>query len=212
MYVALLSYLQKNSGDFAMSILQHVKISGISVLVAVIVGGFLGILASKSERIYGLITGFFGILRVIPSLAILVVCMPFLGVGEFPSVFALTVLAIPPVLINTAIAFRTLPESVLEAAEGMGMEKAFLFFKVKLPLAMPLILTGIRTASVEVIASATLAAYVGAGGLGKIILTGLGLYRMDLLLLGGITVAALSLLTDMIFLSVERHMTRYQRS
>ena len=92
------------------------------------------------------------------------------------------------------------------------MEKAFLFFKVKLPLAMPLILTGIRTASVEVIASATLAAYVGAGGLGKIILTGLGLYRMDLLLLGGITVAALSLLTDMIFLSVERHMTRYQRS
>lgn len=212
MYHALLSYLQKNSGDFAISIAQHLKISCIAVLIAIVVGVSLGILASKSEYAYDIINGFFGILRVIPSLAILVVCMPFLGVGEFPSVFALTILAIPPVLINTAIAFKNLPEPVLEAATGMGMGRAFMFFRIKLPLAMPLILMGIRTASVEVIASATLAAYVGAGGLGNIILTGLGLYRMDLLLLGGITVAVLSLLTDLIFLTVEKSITRYQHT
>lgn len=212
MVAELLSYLQQHSFEFSESVVQHIKISAESVAIAIAVGFPLGIAASKSERSYHFITGFFGTLRVIPSMAILLVCIPILGVGEVPSLVALTVLAIPPILINTAIGFKQLPEQVLEAANGLGMGKAFLFLRIKLPLAMPIILTGMRTASIEVIASATLAAYIGAGGLGELILTGLGLYRMDLLILGGLTVALLSLITDFIFFTADKLVTKYQRT
>lgn len=211
MYESILTYLQENTGDYAMLVLQHLKISGISVAVAILVGVPIGMLSSKSLRLYNWFSGFFGLLRVIPSLAILVICIPIIGIGVFPSVVALSVLAIPPLIINTALGFRNLPPSVLETAVGMGMDKWRMFFTVKLPLAMPLILTGMRTAAVEVIASATLAAYIGAGGLGTIILTGLGLYRMDLLLLGGVSVAILSLLVDLFFSLLERRVTSYRR-
>ena len=211
MYAGLLSYLQKNSFDFEMAIVQHIKISAISVAIALAVGFPLGIAASKSKHVYNFITGFFSTLRVIPSMAILVASIQVLGVGEAPAVAALAILAVPPVLINTAVGFKHLQAPVLEAAKGLGMGRAFLFFKIKLPLALPTILAGIRTASVEVIASAALAAYIGAGGLGEIILTGLGLFRMELLLLGGIAVAVLSLFTDLIFYTADKFLTRYQR-
>lgn len=211
MYESIITYLQENTGAYAMLVLQHLKISGISVAVAILVGVPIGILSSKSLRLYNWFSGFFGLFRVIPSLAILVICIPIIGIGVFPSVVALSVLAIPPLIINTALGFRNLPPSVLETAVGMGMDKWRMFFTVKLPLAMPLILTGMRTAAVEVIASATLAAYIGAGGLGTIILTGLGLYRMDLLLLGGMSVAILSLSVDLFFSLLEIRVTSYRQ-
>lgn len=212
MYEAVLSYLRQNSNDFAMLILQHLMISGLSVGFAILIGFPIGILSSRSTRIYNTLSGFFGLLRVIPSLAILVLIIPVFGVGVVPATIALTILAIPPIMINTAQGLRAIPDSVVETATGMGMSEGYMFARVKLPLAMPLILTGIRTASVEVIASATLASYIGAGGLGNIIFTGLGLYRIDLLVLGGISVAALSLLMDLLFLLIENSVTRYQRN
>lgn len=211
MYEAILTYLRQNSSDFTMSVLQHLKISGISVGFAILIGFLIGILSSKSTRVYNALSGFFGLLRVIPSLAILVLIIPVFGVGVIPATIALTILAIPPIMINTAHAIRGIPDSVIETATGMGMSEGYMFVRVKFPLAMPLILTGIRIASVEVIASATLASYIGAGGLGDIIFTGLGLYRIDLLILGGISVAALSLLMDLLFLVLENFVTRYQR-
>jgi len=212
MYGDMLAYLHQNSKEFQVLVLQHIKISGFSVFMAILIGVPLGILSARSQKLYHAFSGFFGLLRVIPSLAILIICIPIMGVGIIPATLALTLLAIPPVLINTALGFRSLPESVLETALGMGMDTRRVFLEVKLPLAMPLILTGIRTSSVEVIASATLAAYIGAGGLGNIIFTGLGLYRMDLLFLGGLSVAALSLIADMLFFLLEWHMTKYQRN
>jgi osmoprotectant transport system permease protein len=177
-----------------------------------VIGVPLGILSSRSQRFYNLSSGFFGFLRVIPSLAILFICIPIFGVGTLPAVIALTVLAISPIMINTAVGFRNISESVIETAVGMGMNKSRMFFKIKLPLALPLILNGIRTATVEVIASATLAAYIGAGGLGILIFTGLGLYRTDLLLIGGLSVAVLSLTADLLLYLVEHIATRYQRA
>ncbi|HBT91827.1 MAG TPA: glycine/betaine ABC transporter permease, partial [Ruminococcaceae bacterium] len=101
---------------------------------------------------------------------------------------------------------------ILETAVGMGMDGGDIFRKIRLPLAAPMMLTGIRTAAVEVIASATLASYIGAGGLGDLIFTGLGLYRMDFLLIGGLSVAALSLLVDLILSLAEFGMTKYERA
>ena len=212
MFADAWTYLQGHFDSYAMSILQHLKISAMAVLIAAAVGIPIGFAASKTKRAYHLSTGLFGMLRVIPSLAILVLFMPILGIGIGPSLVALTVLAVPPILTNTAIAFRSVPSAVTEAGLGMGMGKGHLFWRISVPLAMPLLLSGVRTAAVEVIASATLAAYVGSGGLGDLILTGLGLYRMDLLLLGGGTVALLSLLTDWVLQTVEKAVTGYQRA
>ncbi len=212
MYETILLYLHQNASNYMVLVLQHLRISGLSVGFAILIGVSLGIYSANSSRLYNTFSGFFGLLRVVPSLAILVVCIPVFGVGVVPATIALTVLAIPPVMINTALGLRGVPDSVIETAVGMGMDSCLIFLKIKLPLAMPLIITGIRTAAVEVIASATLASYIGAGGLGDIIFTGLGLYRMDLLVLGGISVAALSLLTDLVLSSLEFSVTRYQRS
>ena len=212
MFEAIIAYFQQYSGTFVDSLLQHIIISVISILIATGIGIPLGIFCSRSDRLYRLFTAFFGLLRVIPSLALLFIFIPILGVGMLPAVVALVILALPPVLINTAISFRTLPRSVLETALGMGMDSKMIFFRVKLPLALPLILTGIRTGTVEIIASATLAAYIGAGGLGQIIFTGLGLYRMDLLLIGGVSVAALSLLADLLLSVLEMVSSRHVRS
>jgi len=212
LFEAIIAYFQQYSGTFVDSLLQHIIISGISILIAAGIGIPLGIFCSRSDRLYHLFTAFFGLLRVIPSLALLFIFIPILGVGMLPAVVALVILALPPVLINTAISFRTLPRSVLETALGMGMDSKMIFFRVKLPLALPLILTGIRTGTVEIIASATLAAYIGAGGLGQIIFTGLGLYRMDLLLIGGVSVAALSLLADLLLSVLEIVSSRHVRS
>lgn len=212
MFEAITAYFQQYSWTFLDSLLQHIMISGISILIAAAIGIPLGIFSSRSERLYRLFTAFFGLLRVIPSLALLFIFIPILGVGVLPAVVALVILALPPVLINTAISFRTLPESVLETAVGMGMDSRMIFFRVKLPLALPLVLTGIRTGTVEIIASATLAAYIGAGGLGQIIFTGLGLYRMDLLFIGGVSVAALSLLADLLLSVAETVASRHVRA
>lgn len=212
MLEAILAYFKQYGGAYHDAVIQHITISGISILIAVAVGVPIGIFCSRSEKLYRRFTAFFSFLRVIPSLALLFLFIPVLGVGTLPATVALVILALPPVIINTAIGFRTLPESVVETAVGMGMDARMTFFRVKLPLAMPLILTGIRTGTVEIIASATLAAYIGAGGLGQIIFTGLGLYRMDLLLIGGASVAVLSLTADLLLSVLETVSARRVRS
>ena len=190
---------------------RHLVVSLLSVLAAMLIAIPFGILSTRSRVVERLSVKFWGMLRIIPSIAILIVCIPVIGTGVVPAVVALTILAIPPILINTAQAFRLLPEPIIEAAEGMGMDSRQLFFKIKVPLAFPTVFTGIRTAVVEVIASATLAAYIGAGGLGEIILAGLGLMRNDLLWLGGVTVALLSLGIGALLNKIHDKLTRYQR-
>lgn len=211
MVEAIRVYLQANAASYAALILQHLEISGIALLAALLIGFPAGIAAARSPALYQAISGFFGLLRVVPSLAVLILCIPLMGVGAKPSIVALSILAVPPLIINTALGFTTLSPFVLETARGMGMGRSRMFFTVKLPLALPMIFTGLRTAAVEIIASATLAAYIGAGGLGTMIMTGLGLNRMELLLLGGLTVAILSLTADLLFSLLERKATAYQR-
>ncbi len=203
-------YFAGHSGDYAQLVGEHVIISLDSVIIAMMIAIPLGILSTKNRLFYRWIKGLFGTLRIVPSLAILVFFIPIMGTGIKPAVTALSILAIPPVLMNTALAFHTLPEAVLETALGMGMGKWRTFVTVKIPLAFPLMFTGIKTAVVEVIASATLAAYIGAGGLGSLIFTGLGLMRTDLLLIGGISVGMLSLLSGYLLNLLDHRITRYK--
>ncbi len=207
----ILDYITINWRNILKLVGQHIDISLISIIFAMIIAIPLGIFSTRCSSLTKLFKGIFGTLRVIPSLAILILCIPIMGTGMKPAVTALAVLAIPPILINTTLAFKTLPAPVLETAFAMGMGKWRTFFTVKFPLAFPLIFAGIKTAVVEVIASATLAAYIGAGGLGSLIFTGLGLMRTDLLIIGGGSVGLLSLSAGFLLNLLDRRITRYKK-
>lgn len=206
------TYFSEHLGDWLGMVADHLAISGMALCAGLLIAVPLGIACSRHAWSERLATGEAGVLRVIPSLAILILCVPYLGVGTLPAVVALTVLAIPPMLINTAVALRGVSPEIIEAATAMGMSPLRLWLTVKAPLAFPLAFSGVRTAASEVIASATLAAYIGAGGLGILIYTGLGALRSDLLWIGGVSVALLSLAVNRALALVERRLRAYEHA
>lgn len=203
-------YFADNMEKYLTCLWEHITISVLALFVAALIGIPLGYLCARYMRYKRWVVGVFQILRIIPSLAVLILLIPIMGTGIRPAMTALVLLAVPPVLMNTADGFEEVPRFMLETAAGMGMTEKQIFWKVKVPLALPSVLTGARSAMVEIIASATIAAKIGAGGLGGIILTGLGLYRTDLLLIGGISVALLSVLTGVTFTLLERRLMEYK--
>lgn len=205
MWQDMLEYIQTHGTGLAEQIGTHLGISLLALAAAALIGIPCGYLAARSPKSEKWVSAPFQVLRVIPSLAVLVLLIPLAGTGLLPAAIALTILAVPPVLLNTIVGFREVPAFLTESAEGMGMTPREVFWQVRVPLALPMIFAGLRTALVEVIASATLAAKIGAGGLGEVIFTGLGLNRMDLLLLGGLLVAALSLLCGGLFDRITRN-------
>lgn len=191
----IIDYFQSNSSQFIGYLIQHMKLSFIALFVAICIGIPLGYISYRNKRLGEFLTTSSQLLRIIPSLAVLFILIPLIGVGELPALIALTFLAVPPIIMNTILGFNEIPSITLEVAQGLGMNEKQLRNRIEFPLAAPYILNGIKLALVEIIASATLATYIGAGGLGTLIFTGLGLYRMDLLIIGGGTVAILSLLS-----------------
>jgi osmoprotectant transport system permease protein len=137
-------------------------------------------------------------------LAILFIAIPYFGLSFTSAAIALTLLVIPPILISTDVAFRSIDPAIQEAAKGMGMSPKQVLQQVEFPLALPVIISGIKTATVEVIASATLAAFIGAGGLGKFIVLGFALYDNAILLVGALPVALLALLAELGLGAVQR--------
>ena len=210
MWQNIFEYFQKDINNYLQAIGQHFQISLLALGVAAVIGILLGILSTRNRKWYQWVTTWFSTLRIVPSLAVLIMLIPIVGTGFTPAMIALVLLGLPPIILNTALSFHTIPEFMVETAIAMGMSKTQSFWKVKMPLAAPFILTGIKTAMIEIIASATLAAYVGGGGVGNIIFTGLGLNRADLLLIGGITVAIISMFANFIMLGLERYFFRYK--
>ena len=210
MFSQITAYFESNGPRFFGMLGAHIRVSLIALAIAVLIGipaGFLCVRHPKSQKA---ITGLFSVLRVIPSLAILLLMVPLLGTGTAPAVVALVLLAVPPILMNTVAGLEGVPEFMLETAEGVGMNPTQVWTKVRFPLAMPMILTGIKTAAVEIVASATLASKIGAGGLGDIIFAGIGLFKTELLLIGGMSVALLSLLTGLIFAIIEKSTMKHR--
>lgn len=199
----VLAYFAEDGGAWLEMLVEHLAVSALALAVAIVVAVPLGVICSRSSLVERVTVNVAGVLRIVPSLAVLIICVPFLGVGTLPAVVALTLLAIPPILINTAVALVGVDANLIEAAAGMGMTRAQVFWRVQAPLAFPVAFSGVRTAAIEVIASASLAAYIGAGGLGVLIYTGIGALRFDLLWIGGLSVAALSLVVGRILGAVE---------
>jgi len=197
-------YYLKHSDDFWTAVGQHLQLSAAALAIAIIICVPLGILTSRFGTVARVVINVVGIGRVIPSIAILFVMLPIFGIGFLPALVALTLLAFPPILINTDAGLRGIDPAMRESAKGMGMAWYEQLWKVELPLALPVIIGGIRTATVEVIASATLATLIGAGGLGDFISIGLSGNDNYILIVGAIPVAILALLAEILLGTLQR--------
>lgn len=203
-------YFTNHLDTFLMAVKEHIGISAIALVIAITIGVPAGYVCVKYEKIEQKIVSVFQVLRIIPSLAILLLLLPIMGTGAESAIVALVVLAIPPILMNTVAGMKEVPEFLLETAYGIGMTEKQALYRVTIPLAMPFILTGAKIAAIEIIASATLAAKIGAGGLGEIIFTGLGLNKTELLLIGGISVALLSILAGLLLDLIDRCLLKFK--
>jgi len=183
---------------------QHVELAFGSLALAVAIAYPLGVWIAGKRRISAAALGAASTLRVIPSLGVLALLLPVLGVGTPPSVVALVILAVPPILVNVDAGYRGVDAAALDAAGAMGMTRWQRFMRVETPLALPVFLTGVRGAVVEVVASATLAAFIGGGGLGETIINGMQLNDQPELVVGGALVAALALGAEICILLIER--------
>lgn len=184
------------SADFFAHASAHVVLAGSALLIAIALGVPLAASLVNRPLPRGFAFGVIGVLRVVPSLAVLTLALPYLGLGFRPALLALVVLAIPPIAINTDIGLRAVSPALTDAARGMGMTARQIRHRIEWPLAFPVVLSGIRTAAVEVVASATLASFIGGGGLGDYIIDGLSTNDSGEVLGGAAAVAALALVVD----------------
>lgn len=195
----IINYFATDSNQYWQCVGQHLFLSVITLAISLVIALPLGYLGSRIKPVATFCTAFAQVLRIIPSLALLFILIPFIGTGMLPAVITLVVLALPPLLINTILGFNEVSPMYKEVGLALGMNQRQLRRQIEIPLAMPYILNGIKLALVEIIASATLATYIGAGGLGTLIFTGLGLYDMSYVVIGGVSVAVLSLLAMLSF-------------
>jgi osmoprotectant transport system permease protein len=177
-------------------VVQHLGLTFLSLLLAIIVGLPLGILIARKRKLSSPVLGFAGILQTIPSIALLGFMIPAFGIGATPAIVALLIYALLPIIRNTFTGITGVNPTVIEAAKAMGMNRKQLLFKVELPLAMPVIIAGIRTAAVINVGVATLASFVAAGGLGEFIFGGISLNNTNMILAGAIPAALLAILLD----------------
>ncbi|MDO5375219.1 MAG: ABC transporter permease/substrate-binding protein [Staphylococcus rostri] len=194
----LLSTLVERKGELFNALLEHIELSFIALLIAVLIGVPLGILLTKTPKLSEPIINVAAVLQTIPSLALLGLMIPLFGIGTVPAVIALVIYALLPILRNTYTGIVGVDGSLIEAAKGIGMKPARRLLRVELPLAMPVIMAGIRTAMVLIIGTATLAALIGAGGLGDLILLGIDRNNTSLILIGAIPAALLAILFDIL--------------
>jgi osmoprotectant transport system permease protein len=196
------------SGGVPSRTVEHLGITVASVLFAAVLALPLALWLGHRGRGGGLTIVVGNVSRAIPTLALLTVfAVTAIGFGNRATVVALTIFAIPPLLTNTYVGVRGVDRDVIEAARGMGMSERELLRRIELPLALPLIAAGFRTATVQVVATATLAALVGGGGLGNIINLGFAIQDQGQILAGGMLVAGLALLTEFFLAGVQRAVT-----
>ncbi|MCW1961439.1 ABC transporter permease/substrate-binding protein [Chryseobacterium viscerum] len=177
-------------------VVQHLGLTFLSLFLAIIIGVPLGILIARKRKLSGSVLGIAGILQTIPSIALLGFMIPAFGIGATPAIVALLIYALLPIIRNTYTGITEVDPMVIEAAKAMGMNRKQRLFKVEFPLAMPVIIAGIRTAAVINVGVATLASFVAAGGLGEFIFGGISLNNTNMILAGAIPAALLAIFLD----------------
>ena len=200
----MLDFLLEYRADLLRQTAEHLGLTFLSVLIACAIAIPLGILATRRQALAGPLLGVAGVLQTIPSIALLGFLSPVLGIGFKPALFALFLYAILPIMRNVYAGIQSVSPRVTEAARGMGMTDGQVLRRVELPLALPVLFAGIRTATVINVGVATLAAYIGAGGLGEFIFGGIALNNSQMILAGAVPAAILAVLLDRLLALAQR--------
>ena len=206
--VAAGEYTDSPATDILKNTLVHLKLTGIALALGCLVGLPLGVMAFRHRRLARVVVYFAGLLQTVPSIALLALMIPLFGIGELPAIIALFLYSILPILRNTITALITIDPLLKRVAEAIGLTSVQQLRHVLIPMALPNILAGIKTAAIISIGTATLAAFIGAGGLGEPIVTGLALNDTRLILQGAIPAAAIAILVELLFELLEKLMVK----
>ena len=204
---ALLRFVASPAADYAGHTTQYLELCAASLVAAIVIGVAAGAAAARRPILGFLAVNVSGMMRAVPIIAFLAFAIPYLGLGFTPAFVALTVLGIPPVLLNTWAGLRGVDPAVVDAARGMGMTGRQIAARIQAPLVLPVIASGARTSGVQIIATATLAAIIGAGGYGDYILSGLYQVDMTQILAGTVPVSLLALCTELGLGAAQRALT-----
>ena len=193
-----IDYIRDNQDKFWELFNQHMTLVVWAVVIALIIALPLAVITSRVKALQKPMTWVSNIGQATPSLAVLALMLPIMGIGFRPSLFALTILAILPIFLNTLVGIQSVDAATIDAAKGMGASDLQILRLVELPLAIPFMFAGIQTAVVQSIAMATLAAYIGGGGFGDWILQGLAVRNFPILLAGAVPVALLAMIAEVV--------------
>lgn len=203
----VLQFIADPSHDFTGHTIEYLQICGISIVLALIIGVVLGVAVSRNPFAAFIAVNLSGLMRAIPVIVFLIAAIPFIGTGDPPTLAALVVLGIPPILLNTYTGIRGIDPAIIDAAKGMGMTAWQIITRIQTPLVLPIIAAGVRTSAVQIVATATLAAFIGAGGYGDYIVDGFNTFKNAEILAGAIPVAILAMMIELIMSWLQRMLT-----
>lgn len=211
-FQSLIKYVTNNYDKILTATYEHIFISLAALSLTLIICIPLGIYLTRNEKVAPYIIGMANVFQTIPSLALLGFLIFIFGIGNDNAIFALFLYAMLPVLQNTYTGIKNVDSSTVSAAKGMGMTNMQILTKVQIPLALPVIISGIRVATVWIIGTAALAAAIGGGGLGRLIFSGLSMIRNEIIFAGALPATMLALFADMALKRFERYTTPAQRA
>ena len=203
----LLQYVIKNYETILNLTLQHLRLTGIAILLAIMIGVPLGILITRYKLLANPIITFSSILQTVPSVAFFGILIPIMGIGPKTAILVLFLYALLPIIKNTYTGIKEVSPAMIDAGRGMGMTSIQILTMVELPQSLPVIMAGVRVATVINIGTTTIAAYIGAGGLGQLIFTGIQMYRNEMILSGALFSALLAIMADLILGYIEKKLT-----
>lgn len=209
MLTEIIDLIQSRWDFFLGLLVEHIQISLLSIVIAMVIGLMIGILISEYQKSSKVVIGIVNFIYTIPSISLLGFLIPLSGVGDATAVIALTVYALLPMVRNTHTGLTNVSPLLLEAATGMGSTKMQTLIKVKLPLAMPVIISGIRSMAVMTIALAGIASFIGAGGLGVAIYRGITTNNKAMTLVGSLLIAVLAIAVDFLIGRIEKMVKRH---
>jgi osmoprotectant transport system permease protein len=201
-----INFVVTRSDQIGNLIVQHIYLSFIAVLIAILIGVPLGIIITRVEKLSKPILGFANLVQAIPSLAILGFLIPFVGIGKKPAIIMVVIYSLLPIIKNTYTGLVNIDKDTIEAAKGIGLTNSQILTKVQLPLAFPVIMAGIRISAVTAVGLMTIAAFVGAGGLGYLVFSGVQTVDNYMILAGAIPACILALLMDFILGKAENRL------
>jgi osmoprotectant transport system permease protein len=205
-YMNILSYYLNNFDRIISALEVHILIFSVSLTFSIIIGISISIFVTQEGRkkIGRIILSVMGAAQSVPSLAIIALIFIFVGIGVKPAIIALIIYSLVPIIFNTTSGILSVRQNIIEAGRGMGLTQNQLLWKVKIPIALPVIMGGIRSSATIIIGSATVAAVIGGGGLGDFIFIGLRMHKPEMLISGAVTVSLLAIIVDYIIAKIEK--------